>query len=257
MDPGFRTPLLDFFRRGEVARDVRLLAASGAFAPRAHEQLALLVILVDDQDPDIRATAERTLATIPRVPLEAFLARSDVPEEMKAFFSARGIEPGPEAAAEAEQPLIESGPEAEAPSAEQDQAGALQRIAAMDVMGRLKLAMRGTREERAILIRDPNKIVGAAVLSGPKLTESEVEGFAKMANLSEDVLRIICHNRAWTKSYAIVSALTRNPKTPLALSMTLMQRLNEKDVKTLSVDRNVPEALRIAARKKVVIGQKS
>ena len=28
MDPGFRSPLIDFFRRGEVARDVRLLAAT-------------------------------------------------------------------------------------------------------------------------------------------------------------------------------------------------------------------------------------
>lgn len=261
MDPGIRTPLIDFFRRGEVARDVRLLAASGAFAPRAHEQLALLVVLVDDPDPDIRATAERTLFVIPRALLEAFLARSDVPEEMKAFFSARGVEPGPAAAADAEQPLIgseaEPGEESKEDLKEEDKAGVVQRIAAMDVMGRLKLAMRGTREERAILIRDPNKIVGAAVLSSPKLTESEVEGIAKMANVSDDVLRIIGHNRAWIKSYTIASALTRNPKTPLALSMTLLQRLNEKDLKNLSVDRNVPEALRIAARKKIVIGQKS
>ena len=45
MDTGFRTPLLDFFRRGDVARDVRLLAAQGALAARAHEQLGLLVLL--------------------------------------------------------------------------------------------------------------------------------------------------------------------------------------------------------------------
>ena len=51
MEAGFRTPLLDFFRRGEVARDVRLLAAQGALAPRAHEQLGLLMLLVSDQDP--------------------------------------------------------------------------------------------------------------------------------------------------------------------------------------------------------------
>ena len=66
MDPGFRSPLIDFFRRGEVTRDVRLLAAQGALAPRAHEQLGLLMLLVSDQDPGISAAAEATLQAIPR-----------------------------------------------------------------------------------------------------------------------------------------------------------------------------------------------
>ena len=51
--------------------------------------------------------------------------------------------------------------------------------------------MKGTREMRAVLIRDPNKMIAAAVLSSPKLTDQEVESFARMANVSEDVLRII------------------------------------------------------------------
>ena len=73
------TPLVDFFRRGEVARDVRLLAARGALAPRAHEQLELLMLLVSDQDPEIARVAESTIAAIPRESLSAFLARSDAP----------------------------------------------------------------------------------------------------------------------------------------------------------------------------------
>ena len=71
---------------------------------------------------------------------------------------------------------------------------------------RLKAAMKGTREMRAILIRDPNKMIAAAVLSSPKLTEPEVEAFARMANVSEEVLRIIGSNRAWTKNYGVVSS---------------------------------------------------
>jgi hypothetical protein len=74
MDPGFRTPLLDIFKRGDVARDIRLVAAQGALAPRAHEQLALLVLLVADPDPEIAAAAEATLRIIPRESLSAFLA---------------------------------------------------------------------------------------------------------------------------------------------------------------------------------------
>ena len=104
-----------------------------------------------------------------------------------------------------------------------------------------------------MLIRDPNKIVGAAVLSSPKLNETEVESIAKMGSVSEDVLRTIGSSRAWTKSYAIVHALVRNPKMPLALSMNFLQRINDKDLRSLSTNRNVPEVLRFAARKKLVV----
>ena len=108
-------------------------------------------------------------------------------------------------------------------------------------MQRMKLAMKGTREQRAQLIRDSNKLVAAAVLSSPKLTESEVEAFAKMANVSEDVLRMIAMNRSWAKNYGVIAGLTRNPKTPLAIAMQLVQRLNERDLKALMTDRNVQE----------------
>jgi hypothetical protein len=82
------------------------------------------------------------------------------------------------------------------------------------------------------------------------VTQSEVEAIAKMGNVSEEILRIIGNTRAWVKSYAVVSALTKNSKTPLAVSMTLLARLHEGDLKKLASDRNVPDALRIAARQK-------
>ena len=115
--------------------------------------------------------------------------------------------------------------------------------------------MKGSREQRSQLIRDPNRMVAAAVLSSPKLTDAEVEQFAKMANVSEEVLRTIATNRNWIKSYSIIAALTRNPKTPPALSLRFIPRLVDKDVKALVTDRNVPEALRIAARKIISKGR--
>ena len=117
----------------------------------------------------------------------------------------------------------------------------LQKIAALNPAQRLALAMKGTREERAVLIRDPNKIVAVAVLSSPKISESEVSSIAKMANVSEEILRIIGNTRAWMKSYTVTSALVKNPKTPIAVSMNLLQRLNEKDLKMLTTDRNMPD----------------
>jgi hypothetical protein len=259
MDAGLRTPLLDFFRRGEVARDVRLLAAQGALAPRAHEQLGLLMLLVGDGDPEIAAAAEATLQAIPTESLAAFLARSDASAEMRSFFAGRGIEPASTPAAETDAPLLDTAPEPtplepaeEAGESDEVRASAVHKIAAMTVAQRLGLAMKGTREERAILIRDPNKIVGVAVLSSPKLTETEVESIAKMTTISDELLRMIANTRAWVKNYGVALALARNPKTPVAVSMNLLQRLNDRDLRMLSTDRNVAEIVRITARKKVV-----
>lgn len=251
MDPGFRTPLLDFFRRGEVASDVRLLAAQGVLAPRAHEQLGLLMLLVDDPVPEIARAAEATLASLPREPLAAFLARSDVSREMRSFFAARGIEPAVGAAA-SDAPLVDAAPELEA-ARDEDERTTFQRIAAMSVAERVSLAMKGTREERAILIRDSNKLVAVAVLSSPKLSESEVESIARMANVSEEILRLIAQNRVWTKNYAVVAALAKNPKTPVPIAMNLLARLNDRDLRGLSTDRNVADIVRITARQKLVI----
>ena len=248
------TPLLDFFRRGEVARDVRMLAAQGVLAPRAHEQLAILVLLLEDADREIRLVADETLNRIPIEALQAFLARSDVPVDLREFFGDRGVFPAEIPAIEVDEPLIDTAPpEFNLPDdAEEGRESVQQRITNMGFTERLKAAVKGTREMRSILIRDPNKMISSAVLSSPKVTEQEAAGYARMASLSEDVLRAIGSNRAWLKNYGVVLGLTKNPKTPLAMSLNLMSRLQDRDVATLSVDRNVPEALRLAARKKVV-----
>jgi hypothetical protein len=256
VDTGFRTPLLDFFRRGEVARDIRLLAAQGALAPRAHEQLGLLILLLDDPDPEIAAAATATLDAIPRPALQAFLARSDAPTEMKTFFAARGIEPAGAGPAEVDQPMVDTSAAPEAVDGHEDEGGAAQRIARMNIAQRLGLAMKGSREERAVLIRDPNKIVAVAVLSSPKITETEIESIAKMASVSDEILRIIANTRQWMKRYAVMAALARNPKTPVAISMNLLPRLTDKDLRAISADRNVPEVLRITARQKIVLEKK-
>jgi len=253
------TPLLDYFKRGEVARDVRMEAALGTLAPRAHEQLQILVLLLEDPDAEIRATAEETLNQIPEEALKAFLARADVPLGLREFFGDRGIFPDemPDISAmiEADEPLLEAGPQDEFGDEDQDRESATQKLAKMGFSERLKAAIKGSREMRALLIRDPNKMISAAVLSSPKLSEPEIAGFAKMANLSDEVLRVIASNRAWTKNYNIVLGLTRNPKTPLALALNFLNRLSSRDLSQVSVDRNVAEPLRIAARKKVAANQ--
>jgi|CXWL01.1.fsa_nt_gi hypothetical protein len=266
METAFRTPWVEIFRREGADHEVRLQAAQGLLAPRPAEQLALLVQLTSDGDGSIAAAAEATLSRIPRTRLEGLLARPDAPSDILAFFEARGVRPATTADSDAESPLVDEGPEparvieddeevpvvaSEVPRHE-GRASAVQVIAQLGIPQRLALAMKGTRAERAILIRDPNKIISLAVLSSPRLTETEVESFARMASVSEEVPRTIAGARGWVKNYAICVALVKNSKTPLAISMNLLSRLNDKDLRSVSIDRNVPEVLRSSARRKVV-----
>jgi hypothetical protein len=249
------TPLLDLFKRGEVDRDARLLAARGGLAPRAPEQLALLIHLLDDADVEVKAAADTTLNSIPKDALAAVLARADTTESTRQFFAVRGVFPSEGAAEESDEPLVDPDPpvpEPEGPLDEAARESLTEQITKMNFTQRLRAAVKGTREMRTVLIRDPNKMIAASVLSSPKLTESEVAAFSRMANVTEDVLRIIATNRRWLKNYGVVVGLTKNPKTPLGLSLNLMGRLNDRDMALLAIDRNVPEPLRVAARKKIV-----
>ena len=125
----------------------------------------------------------------------------------------------------------------------------IQKISGMKVVQRIQLAIKGPREARTSLIRDSNKIIQRAVLQSPRLTETDVEIFASMTNLSADILRIIAANRAFMKNYMIVRNLTNNPKMPLDISLRLLMRLTPTDLKNLTVNKNVPETLRSMAVK--------
>ncbi len=125
---------------------------------------------------------------------------------------------------------------------------AFQKIMKMNVAERVQLAMKGSAEERAILVRDTAKLVALQVLKSPKLSDTEIAGFAGMRNVSEDVLRIIASHRDWTKTYSVAHALVRNPKTPPGLSVQFLPRLGTRDLKIVAGDKNIPELLRRQAR---------
>jgi hypothetical protein len=120
----------------------------------------------------------------------------------------------------------------------------LTKVMRMGVKDRVKLGMKGDREARNILIRDPNKLVASAVINNPRITEQEVEMIAAMRTVPEEVLRQIAMNRQWSRNYNIQLGLAKNPRTPLSNSMSIMNRLQIRDLTSLAKDRNVPEAVR-------------
>lgn len=125
----------------------------------------------------------------------------------------------------------------------------LQQISAMTVAQRVKFAMKGGSEARRVLIRDTNKVVQRAVLQSPRLTDQEVEAFASMANLTDEILRMIGKSRNFRKNYTVVRNLLNNGKAPLDISLNLLPMLNPMDLKKLTMNKNVPETLRTTAVK--------
>lgn len=132
---------------------------------------------------------------------------------------------------------------------EAERVSTVQKIYRLTTSEKIITALKGSREERAVLVRDPNRLVSAAVLGSPRMTDGEVEAFAGMRNVSDEVLRQIGNNREWTKRYGVVANLVKNPRTPLAVSLGMVSRLNPRDIKSVSTDRNVSEVIRRQALK--------
>ena len=125
----------------------------------------------------------------------------------------------------------------------------LQRLATMTVAERVQFAIKGGGEARHTLIRDSNKVVQRAVLQSPRLTDQDVEAFAQMSSLTDEVLRLIAKNRNFRKNYVVVRNLMNNPKTPLDVSLHMLPMLNPLDLKKLCNNKNIPETLRSTANK--------
>lgn len=345
-DARVTNPLVEQFRRGGVAKDMRLMAAEGLLPLTPEDLLDMWTDLVRDNDESVREAATKSLNEFPAGELlpiardkgtpppvlawvvsyrgerelrESVLQNTsttdetieglapDLPQELAELVVINqvrllrrtsllealesnsrlsndqrrrlnelretfkiGAEPEakrrprvaePPPPPPAPEPEPESEPEpiseedamvrylSEAERDEVEKVAAVQRIYRMNAKDKMVTALKGSREERAILIRDPNKLVSTAVLASPKLSPSEVEAISKMKSVSGDILRTIGTHREWMKNANVIANLVKNPRTPIGLSLTHLPRVNPRDMKMIAVDRNVPEAIRKQALK--------
>ncbi len=340
--------LVEQFRRGGVARDLRLMAAQGLLPLKPEDLVELWTDLVRDPDEGVRAAADKSLSSFAAAELLPILKSRDTPPGVLVWAVTHRPEPElrevalqntslpdetiealapilPQALAElvvinqtrllrrtsllvalesnaglsndqkrrlrelretfrigqadAVPPPAPAAPAAPPPEPEpateiaplgdvfmtEDEAlvrylseeerqqtekiSTVQKIYRLDTKEKLITALKGSREERAILIRDPNRLVSAAVLDSPRLTEPEIEAISGMKSVSDEILREIGHHREWTKRYGVRKNLVCNPRTPIGIALTLVPGLNPRDIKGISVDRNVPEPVRKQAQK--------
>jgi hypothetical protein len=129
-------------------------------------------------------------------------------------------------------------------------------IRMLTVPQRLRLTRGASRVMKQIRIRDPNSQVAIAVLHHNSFSEQEMEQVARSRSLAEDVLTEVSKRREWVSRYTICRALITNPKTPVALSVRLLPKMSVRDLKLVSRDRNVADAVRTSATRLYTIKQK-
>lgn len=263
-------------REGRAPLAVRRRAAQGELALPASACIEALVLLTVDPDVEVRTLALRTLEhwdphelsevladpATPRRVLD-FVAESPVlsrDDLLDAVYRNPALAGYPDESSSPSHAAPALPAAVEVPAAARADAGsnsASQRIARMTVSERIHAALTGGTDERMLLIRDANKAVARAALMSPKVTERELEAFASMTNIAEEVLRALAARRAFTRHYAVVRSLANNPRMPIDGALPLLARLNERDLRTLAVNHNVGDPVRHAAAQLAQARQRS
>ncbi len=207
------------------------------------------------ENPELTADSRRILNELKEEFFEKEAKRREAPRggEEKPVEPEPMIEEPQGAVEDAEEwgdePPAETSPSAAEPEVPRGSEELFIRISRMTVPERVKLALTGGREERRFLIGDVSRIVGFAVLRARGLTITEVEGFCSMRHLENDIFTRIATTRGWIRRPLIALALVRNPKVPLTISLPLIKRLQMRELRNIAKDRNLPEAVRVMARK--------
>lgn len=266
--PESRPEQLDGIARRTQER--RVLEAIIQHRTVANVTLVWLARRVPPELQDVLVTNQSRLLAAPEI-VESLFENPDLStdirrradEFLEEFFLKKEREEGvplpeaeeaPEAAAtgapEAEPARTAAAPQKPAAESEEDvPKDVLIRLTSLTVAQRIRVAFRGNREERLFLVRDTNRLVSTAVLKSPKTNEADAEAIANMKSVSEDVLRAIAHRREWMKKYSLMAAIVKNPRSPIDVTLALVPRLAQRDQNTLANDRNVPEAVRVTARR--------
>jgi hypothetical protein len=261
---------VEILRAGKAPFLIRRKAAEGDLPVSLDEKIEILVTLCNDADKDTCDRAFETLKNWDTTELRQVFSSCQTPGPVLEF-AVRRLLPvradvmealaGNPALGESLRKLIQWGVDESAPDrpteenavaeAAPERQTLLQKIGRMTVAEKINAALMGNQEERTLLVRDSNKIVARAVIQSPKLSDQEVENIATMKNVSEEVLRLLAMNRKFIRSYGVVHNLINNPRTPIDTGLPLIHRLNDRDLKELSHNKNVAEVIRSMAYKLV------
>ncbi|HTO58383.1 MAG TPA: hypothetical protein VMJ74_11335 [Pseudomonadales bacterium] len=125
-------------------------------------------------------------------------------------------------------------------------------IMQMAVGQKIKLALKGNRDARNILIRDSNRLIPRFVLQNPRVTEDEIAALSRNRNADTDLLRIIGDHKEWSRLQPVRSALVNNPKTPVTIALRFVGALPDRELRLLAKSKNVQSAVVSKAKRLVM-----
>ncbi len=117
---------------------------------------------------------------------------------------------------------------------------------------KVQLALHGSRDDRAAILRDQNKQLHPFVLKSPTVTPEEVAGWAANAQMSPEFLKQIAERKEWFSRPAIAVALARNPKTPAEVAIRAVDYVPVEALRQMAKGVGALPHVVQAARKKIL-----
>jgi hypothetical protein len=260
-------PHLALYIKPEAPFDEKMKVVSGGVTASPSERVTLLFFLCYDNNQEIKTAAIAAMKGLPLPLVAAIAASPDTHPKLKELLARLYPFPSvPEVQAPPEEPEEEPVEELEDPSEapaeepvaqEEAYQSKYQLAQIMGVGDKIKTALTGDKEWRSLLIKDSNKLVNSAVVKNPRITDAEILTIAKSVVQNEEILRIICQNKEWTKNNDIRKALVLNNKTPLPVALRFMGFLTEKDLSGMAKSKNISSVLVNNARRMLATKKKS
>lgn len=271
--------------RKDTPKEIKMKAARGDVAVSTGDLGTLLFFLGHDPDPEVRCAAINSLRDLSEPQLLAIAEYADTHPKLLDMLARLHYSKEAIAAKLASHPEIESktlaflaemrpekagdptrGTEPEMTEVEDPISAKMEEIdevdeesdafkskfqlsMKMEISEKIRMALTGDKEWRALMLKDTNSQVAVSVLKNPRITEPEILALVKYNTQNEEILRIVCRNKEWIKNYQVRKALVLNCKTPLQTNLRLLTTLTDKDLTMLSRNKNISSVISTQARK--------
>lgn len=254
------SPAVAAYVRPGTSPEVRLSGCTAAGSMAVADRLMLLFCLSKDAEPSVRATA---IAALEKLPSGIISEYRDCPnphplvlDMLELLCQSRpDAFPAAEAAMDANEDDLEAEPDEESGEevpVDEDDEEFLSKYKMAQLMGigeKIKMALSGDKEWRAILVKDANKLVSGSVIKNPRITEGEILTLVKSGIQNDEIMRLICANKEWIKSYKIRKALVENSRTPVQNAMRYLGTMGEKDLSSFAKSKNISSVISTMAKR--------
>ncbi len=259
------SPAVAAYVRPGTSLEIRLAGCAAAESMETADRLMLLFCLSKDAETSVRSTALSFLSNLPTEVVKEYLdCANPHPLILASLYTL--CHNHPDAVITVEETVLanedetevapdeaDSGTESEEEaSVNEDDEQFLSKYKTAQLMGigeKIKMALSGDKEWRSILVKDANKLVSGSVIKNPRITEAEILTLIKAGIQNDEIMRLICANKEWIKSYKIRKALIENNRTPIQNAMRYLGTMGEKDLSYLAKSKNISSVISTMAKR--------